>query len=147
MFGGAKKSKHHFRPIFSPFQAILNNFDFLSFLTNIFLYGQQFYFFWGVGLKSSKIIFDQFSRHFRQFWTTLIFFIFDQKMLSGQQIFFGGGGGRTLPVTKLWTVMNSSIPLICQKLNLTLSKLTEIRRSCETITTNQDTSRLETKKV
>ena len=32
-------------------------------------------FFWGGGgwgLKNPKIIFDQFTRHFRQFWTTLI---------------------------------------------------------------------------
>ena len=134
--GVAKKSKNHFRPIFFPFQAILNNFDFISFLTkqictspNFFWGGakksktsfstnflaisgnfEQLWFFFifdkknvyvpqiffgGGGLKSSKIIFDQFSRQFRQFWTTLIFFHFWQKNFVPPPIFFfffGGGG-------------------------------------------------------
>ena len=56
------------------------------------LYSRQF--FLGGGPKSPKIIFYQFSRHFRQFWTTLMFFIFDNKILYAPQInFFGGAGG------------------------------------------------------
>ena len=107
IFWGAKKSKNHFWPIFSPFQAILKNFDFFHFWQNIFvrppiilggqkksrnhfLYAPQFFFWWG--LKSLKIIFDQFSRHFRSFWTTLIFFIFDQKFFVCPPNFFWGGG-------------------------------------------------------
>ena len=57
-------------PIFSPIQAIWNNFDFCHFY--------QFFvrpppIFRAGGSKIPKIISDQFSRHFRQFWTTLIF--------------------------------------------------------------------------
>ena len=49
----------------------------------------QICFFWG-GLKSSKIIFDQFSRHFRQFWTTLIFSFLTTKFLLPPKFFWGG---------------------------------------------------------
>ena len=46
------------------------------------------------GLTNLKISFDQFSRHFRQFWTTLIFFHFWQIFfLRPQIIFFFLGGG------------------------------------------------------
>ena len=62
-FGGvAKKFKNHFRPIFSPFQAILNNFDFFHFWQKKFVRPANVL---GGWLKSSKIIFNQFSRHFR----------------------------------------------------------------------------------
>ena len=69
---------------FLQFQAILNNFDFFSFLTTKIFTPPKF--FWG-GLKSQKIIFNQFSRYFRNFWTTLIFFIFDNKFLYAPQFF------------------------------------------------------------
>ena len=83
-----KTSKNHYRPIFSPFQAIFNNFDSFHFwqffLGTLFLTG---------GLKSQKIVFNQFSRHFRQFWTTL-FFPFWQNFFR-YPIFLGGGGLKT----------------------------------------------------
>ena len=62
---GVKKSKNYFQPIFSPFQAICNNFQ-----VN----------------KSLKQIF-QFSRHFRQFQTTM------KKMHGPPPLFFFFGGG------------------------------------------------------
>ena len=57
--------KKHVRSIFSPFQAISSNFDFFNLKKNL--------------SKISKIIFNQFSRHFRQFRATLVFSIFDEK--------------------------------------------------------------------
>ena len=42
-------------------------------------------------LKSPKLIFDQFVRHFRQFWATLIFFIFYKKFCTPPNFFLGGG--------------------------------------------------------
>ena len=79
-FGGGPKIQKSFS---TTFLAISCNFEqlwFFSFLTNIFVRPKSF-FFGGGGLKSPKTTFDQFSRHFRQFWTTLIFFIFDKKNL------------------------------------------------------------------
>ena len=84
-FGG--RSENHL--LLSPFHAILNKFDFFHFWPKN-LYGQQKNF-GGGGLKVQKIIFDQFSCHFRQFWTTLIFFQFWQKMLYVPLFFWGGG--------------------------------------------------------
>ena len=85
--GGGTKIQKSFWPIFSPFQAILNNFDFFHFWPKFF-YGQQKK---NVGgAKSPKIIFDQFCLHFRQFRTTLIFFIFDKHFFI--YLFFGGAG-------------------------------------------------------
>ena len=76
--GGLKTPKI----IFLPFQAILTNF---KFLTINFLVS---YFFGGGGwLKSPKKLFYQFSRHFRQFWTTLIFLIVDKKMFYAPHMF------------------------------------------------------------
>ena len=46
-FGGAKKFKNHFRSIFLLFKAILNNFDFFSFLTKKRCTPPNFYFFGG----------------------------------------------------------------------------------------------------
>ena len=37
----------------------------------------------------SKNVFDQFSRHFRQFWTTFIFFNVDNIFLYAPQMFWG----------------------------------------------------------
>ena len=71
---------------FSPFHGILNNFDFFTFDQN-FLYDLQFFIFLGGG---PKIIFDEFSRHFTEFWTTLIFslltniFLYDLQFLGGR---------------------------------------------------------------
>ena len=53
--------------------------------------------------KNLKIIFDQFSRHSLQFWTTLIFFMFGKKCFT-YPIFFSfflGGGG--LKIKKLFS--------------------------------------------
>ena len=92
---GISNQKNHFRPIFSPFQAILNNFDFLNFWQQN-LYGPKFLWLGGGGwLKSSKISFVQFSCHFRLFWTTLNNFDFShfwQKIVVRPPIFFWGGG-------------------------------------------------------
>ena len=47
-------------------------------------------FFWG-WLKIQKIIFNQFSRHLRQFRTTLIFFILTKICCTPPNFFWGGG--------------------------------------------------------
>ena len=67
--GGTKNSKNCFRPIFSPFHVNSNNIIFFHFWHLCF--GTLF--FREAGPKIPKIIYDQFSRHFRQFWTPLIF--------------------------------------------------------------------------
>ena len=51
-----------------------------------------FYFFWGGGAKNPKIVFDQFSRHFRQFLTTLIFSFLTKMFLNVPYFFWGVGG-------------------------------------------------------
>ena len=63
-------------------------FCFFSFL-RISFQVPYFIFFWGGGgLKSLKLVFDQFSRHFKQFWTTLIFSFL--KTFFRYPIFCGG---------------------------------------------------------
>ena len=42
------------------------------------------------GAKNQKIVFNQCSRHFRQFWTTLIVLIFEEKNLYAPKFFWGG---------------------------------------------------------
>ena len=84
--GGANKSKNCFRPIFSAFQAIPNNFDFLIFVFLGTFFGEV------GGLTNPKNIFDQFPRHFRQFWTTLIFFYFWQSLFHFSFLWGRGGG-------------------------------------------------------
>ena len=79
------------------FLAISCNFEQLRFFPFDGFFFRCPIFFWG-GAKKFKIIFDQFSRHLRQFWTTLIFFHFWQKNVVRPPIFifFLGGGGLKL---------------------------------------------------
>ena len=59
------------------------------------MYAPPIFLLWG--LKSQKIIFDKYSRHFRQFRRTLIFFIFDKIFLYAPKFIFLGGGGLKSP--------------------------------------------------
>ena len=77
--------------IFSPFQIILNKFDFFH-LWQKKCVRPQIYFFWGGGLKSPKLIFNEFSSHFKQFWTTLIFSFSTTIFCTPTNFYFFGGG-------------------------------------------------------
>ena len=75
---GWQKSRNYFQPIFSPFQPIWDNFDFYHF--------DQMFFQKNLKLISDQIISEQFSSHFHQFGTSLIFV----AKFSSSQIFLGG---------------------------------------------------------
>ena len=87
-YRAAIAAKNWFRPIFSPLQATLRNFDVFSWQ---FFFRYPIFFWWG-GAKTSKNVFDQFSCHFRQFWTTLIFVHCWQTKHLKKIKKMGGGG-------------------------------------------------------
>ena len=78
--GGGRGQKN--LPISLPFQVILNN------LTKKL---SGYLFLGGGGFKKSQKNVDQFSPHFRQFWTTLIFS--HVQIFIRTLFFFGGGEG------------------------------------------------------
>ena len=73
---GAKKSKNRFLPIFSPFQAILNNFEFFSLLTKKNCGGYPKFMFTIFHLVRHNRMYTQ---HFRPLWPFLVVFLWWKK--------------------------------------------------------------------